>query len=993
MMRKQRNFESSKNICKETKNNIDEGKVDRLQIIEKLELSVRAVNCLKSNNVFSVGQLLNLNEDEFKNTINVGEKTFDEVKKIKDMINKYGNTDISNEMLDNFDNDLSNDTYSSLSVRARNCLESRGIYNIDELLKIDEMELRGIDNLGVRTLNEIISVIKEHKNKYTNNNKTYKSIFYDKRKGYYVENIEIKDLKFSKRVINALKHHDLNTIADVSNLDIAEIYNLKNLGKKSASELADKLDSIKKTLKYDYSNKQGNYINRISEKITNEYIRVLKVFDEKTLEYNVRVDIQEYFENKEINSLVASDITDKEIISKIYDENYLSNVLKTHILDIIEENESIELVLISLYLPKTVRNNTEFIQNMLNDLVDEKKLERIDNEYILCYPSIYEFLDTIKNENHRFVYEQRIKGISLADIGRKLDLSRERIRQLEAKVKKIKIPKLKEDRYKWIYKKYAISRELFETAFDKKEMTYSYLSYRYDKGIIDQELILENTEIPINIRKRAEGIINKNYIVIKGERIRKDANEISEYLLKNRCKEGKNAEELHKIYNDFLKVHGLDDNKELSLSKRNLEARMDRSDNVVRGINKSIRYYHYSNIDYKEVTETLGLRKYKDVEISTLKLFTENTDTMDDLNIRDEYELHNIMKRIYPIPNDWELTFARMPMIKFGETDRINQSLDIMREYGELSKQEFAKLYQNEYGIRADTFLASLSKTLGKYENNGLYSLDVKEIPQDKVIKLKSILEKEIYLKSEMQDILKEILGNDEGHEFLTDYNMYKLGFRYSNSVIYSNKYRSLEEYFENLILKYDIFDSTKIDSSIKNNQTYYYILKDLKDALQVIEYKPGVYINIRRLKTQNVDEEDLKEYINCVDRFIKDDTFTIRHLEKLGFVHELDDLGFDDRFYSSIIQSDPRFKFIRMNEIIILKKSDIRPTIEDLISSTVVKHRSIDTYDLVDIIYEDYGVKLDRWALISSIKDSEFHHDYIMEKVYIDYDEYFEEV
>ena len=51
-----------------------------------------------------------------------------------------------------------------------------------------------------------------------------------------------------------------------------------------------------------------------------------------------------------------------------------------------------------------------------------------------------------------------------------------------------------------------------------------------------------------------------------------------------------------------------------------------------------------------------------------------------------------------------------------------------------------------------------------------------------------------------------------------------------------------------------------------------------------------------------------------------------------------------------------------------------------------------IDIYDLVDLLEEKYYVKTDKDKILTLIKDTSLYYNSIMEKVYINYDIYFEE-
>ncbi len=92
--------------------------------IEELDLSVRAFNCLKANEIQTVGQLLQKREEEL----------------LKGSQNRLRDTPI--EELD-------------LCVRAFNCLKANEIQTVGQLLQKREEELLALRNFGRKSLDEI----------------------------------------------------------------------------------------------------------------------------------------------------------------------------------------------------------------------------------------------------------------------------------------------------------------------------------------------------------------------------------------------------------------------------------------------------------------------------------------------------------------------------------------------------------------------------------------------------------------------------------------------------------------------------------------------------------------------------------------------------------------------------------------------------------------------------------------------------------------------
>ena len=86
------------------------------------------------------------------------------------------------------------------------------------------------------------------------------------------------------------------------------------------------------------------------------------------------------------------------------------------------------------------------------------------------------------------------------------------------------------------------------------------------------------------------------------------------------------------------------------------------------------------------------------MEFSSLKLFRDNPDLMEEYDIRDEYELHNLLKKIWPETSELKIQFKKMPTIVIGEPDRDQQVLGLLMQYAPISNVELAKKYEEQYG-------------------------------------------------------------------------------------------------------------------------------------------------------------------------------------------------------------------------------------------------------------------------------------------------------
>ena len=95
----------------------------------------------------------------------------------------------------------------------------------------------------------------------------------------------------------------------------------------------------------------------------------------------------------------------------------------------------------------------------------------------------------------------------------------------------------------------------------------------------------------------------------------------------------------------FLTELGYEKEESLKIVDRSYENRIRDDMNVLWKPKKKFRYYNISGYDFSDFLETLNLSQYKNEEYSSLKFFKMYPDLMKMYDIRDEYELHNLLKK------------------------------------------------------------------------------------------------------------------------------------------------------------------------------------------------------------------------------------------------------------------------------------------------------------------------------------------------------------
>lgn len=314
------------------------------------------------------------------------------------------------------------------------------------------------------------------------------------------------------------------------------------------------------------------------------------------------------------------------------------------------------------------------IKDILNELEADKKITILENTTILKYIKLY------LSEKHQNILLMRLQGQTLAEIGAQIGTSSEAVRQILNSSLKQK-PIVAENKYIRIFNKYDFSKDDFCYIFDEDESVYHYLmliskkrnvlSISEKNSASSLKHFLANESYSDEIKQRIEQIVYKDYIVIGDEKIYRNRPNIINYVLRTHFQEGGLFDDFAFHYNQFLKSFKLTTVASLKLMPHNKNASYF-ANKILLKSGRKFRYYDFDSYDFSELWQEIMLEQYHDTTLPTFKLFKEHTKIMRKYDIRDEYELHDLLKklcRIKPISN---IIFKRIPIIKFENKDKVS---------------------------------------------------------------------------------------------------------------------------------------------------------------------------------------------------------------------------------------------------------------------------------------------------------------------------------
>ena len=805
------------------------------------------------------------------------------------------------------------------------------------------------------------------------------TVFLDET-GAIVQDIPVKELLLSVRARNSLTRNGYKFASELVGITYGELMNLQNMGVKTAEEVLAYIEKISvqrgTCVTQNEANSSGNDLAAEMHSAYGE---------------GENVWLREIFTVKS----QFPEAMGETLIYRLYDSVFVRGTVKAKILQIVEENNNeISKTALEEKLPQHL-NNTTILEEILLELEAISAVEMGEVMIYRQYPSVMEFAAHIENDRIREVIQGRIEGKTLQEIGEQYGVTRERVRQLMQKGLRKK-PYLREDKYAYLYDHYDFSLEDFVLAYDEPHETYYYLEMisqitRAKRKPLEE--ILTDTAVAPELRKKAERAIYKRYVSTDGVRVKMTRPDLIKHYIKINCKSLTKFDDFVSEYNLWLDSLGLGDDPSLMIEARTYENILNQCDYVLWNQWRSFRYYNILEQDFEDLLSTLNLEQFEDTEFSTLKLFRDYPLLMEQYDIHDEYELHNLLKKIWVSENE-SVKFKKMPTIEVGSANTYNQVLTLLLQYAPITAEDLANRYEEEYGVKALTVRGNYLRALDHYFYKGVYSIDYAALPSIQFARMQTVLDRDFYTIQDVKRLYKREFPNSD-ESLLNPYTLKTLGFHvypgYSGYIV-KNTFSGATDYFHT---QDDIVDMRAYGTAIRNIATYDSEHRRLRNAYEIIEFSPLQYISIRRLNEAGVTKEHLRAYCDAVAKYYeKGEYFTTTSMRNSGFVHDLDDLGFEEWFYSSILFEDrDNFSAQRIGGTRLFLRGKPNGNLADMLVWLLDKYQKIDFYDLLDMLENQYGIFLPKEKVVEIISDTELYYDAIMETVYIDYDTYFEEI
>lgn len=971
--------------------------------IQDTDMSVRAINALINAGIQTIEELIPLSEDQLYEVRNLGKKTIEEIlvkieeyrqiiaalpdEPITEIVESVDPSEHFDEWLEDEKNqqrviqylqvsDIDIDVLDMLSAKAYNLLRFAGYTRVCQIAFLDDEGFLTIPRMDEASAAEIRKSVRYYLRK--NKDEILKGVGVGQGTPESQKTsvqLSVRDMiripEYREQILKYVKMNDC-ALAQM-NLSVRSSGALSRAGHRYLSDIF-----FMGRMDFSRLNRMGNTsVEEILSKI-NAYI---EQHETRMLAF--------------INGDTSVLLNEEAICDRILRVYQNLGFRGLHFPEIVEK----------LGLPEDIGDDV--VKKAIGKLIAEHKLEYIDFLVYRVYPSFSTYLDKCDDGDDRGIRYVRFKmqGETLESIAQGEGLTRERIRQIIKKTdQKIHNQYLAdtgsgwfdEDYYRYLYTNYAVDRKVCAEWLGIPIETYNYLDMFNTKGKKDLAEALDDPGLDVGLKLKIRNYLNRDKIFIDGNWIEKRRSSLEDYVLMKYCGDELSFDDFTEAYNNFLASQGIPYSEDLYYTvdiSRTRSNRLVDSRFVLWKQYQRLRYYDIDSRDYTELLEGLNLESYENIELSTLKFIEDYPELMARYDIRDQYELHNLLKKIVPDGSYHDFHCGRMPIISFGEFDRDEAILDILINNAPISQPELVNRIHDEYGYEKDSILWNMLQVVKEFNHMGMYTIDSKVMAATHKLKLKDALTDDFYYIDDVKRIYRSLFP-DADLETVNPYNLKTMGFTVLSKYILKN-WSSLEAYFRHFLLQDDIVDLTPLRKRFCYIQMWSQTLIMLKNNYEILEFEPNQIISFSKLEKSGITKEMFVAFCDAVYAVIEDGMyFSAKSLRLSGFNSELYDLGFSDWFYANVLCCDPRFSYCNMMGNIILYKGKEAISIKSFIQDQVKRASKIDIVDLMNDLNGGFGCNVSiKSDITQKIQGSEIFYDPILERLYANAELYYREL
>ncbi|WP_214811737.1 hypothetical protein [Exiguobacterium sp. s127] len=218
------------------------------------------------------------------------------------------------------------------------------------------------------------------------------------------------------------------------------------------------------------------------------------------------------------------------------------------------------------------------------------------------------------------------------------------------------------------------------------------------------------------------------------------------------------------------------------------------------------------------------------------------------------------------------------------------------------------------------------------------------------------------------------------------------LGYRVDDQLAVRLRYPNSTAYLEQLIFSNDYVRTEQ--HRVLRKDIAGRLLKNLERHARLILLDKGFYITDRCLSRAGVSEKDISDYRETIESYVaKDEFFTLVSLRKDGFTHPLEEIGFEDLFYESILLRVGVLKSLRIGKSNVFIKALKKPDADSFMEWLMGEDGIISMEELQSKASALLAIGMTEDDLITIVNRSNHHYSREFEKVYCSHAAYLDSI
>ena len=885
-----------------------------------------------------------------------------------------------------------------VSTRLENLLIRHHVKTIRDMLSYPTTEWELMKGMGAKSLCELREVLRRY-SRIDLNQKTSpgpksaieladESISYD---------MPIGRAHFGTRVDRVLESAGFQTLGEVLHYPKEKWAEMSALGTNSLAHLVKEIEVYRQAARATAKAEREKRNSDISKDQLREEAEAMEDFADMlmvTYEHVMRVAEQ-------------AEAQDIPLTEGIWQDEKIRKAVQNYVLRLLvhEKYEGASFETLSADFPHRIFDETAF-GALLDSMEKQQLIWKQGKCYYCVYPSLETVLFSVCRERNAKILKLRLSGMTLEEVAQLTGVTRERVRQIQKKIFS-KLPPVREGYFAFYKQKYVgLTDDDFQYIFQLTEETRHFISLYLDEQRVKEKdvdagqrlqalrAVMHDQILDAKIRERADARLKAidPYFFIDGKHVMKNRQSLIRFAIKKYCRDAKPSGELLEDYLRLLDSLSISrEDPRFSLDARYMEHYFWEMTALV-SRHRQVRYYDILSMDYQDLLDTLQLTSYSNVEISSRKFFRDFPEIMERYDIRDEYELHNLLKKLWEHGhfNDYldeahQIIFGRMPTLKIGRADRRKQVMDIIQEHGYISYMDLGRAIEAEFGIPQNAAMSNgWGDTCKEYFDPGTGNFHIPEtlLPEDKVRRMKERLMEDFYLTQDIIDIYME--EYPEGNVWDIDpAALRQMGFISHRKYVIRDKFGSARDFFEKLFAENETLD-LRDHSEYAVCSMFSAVWLGLARDFKVVEIEPGVFLNSQYLEKHGITQEAIHEFCENVYHFMENGKcFSIKSLQAAGFVLPWQEEGWGDWFYGSLLAADyEKFNSQKYASGHLLRKRQMQRKLSmaDLVEEIVNGSENLlTTSEISGIIEDTYGIEFSPFKVKEIVESND---DTFCEKV-----------